>query len=691
MPLDSVENRQRGSCPSAFEQASGEEDLCGADGGAFGAPASLPGFGDTVVQPLSHQGTGTNHRAEAGAAETDVFGGSLSSVPNSFGAVEPAVEPEKPSAVPVTASYPQAFPAIHPEQISDPSLRAKLTSSESDPFGAAGPWGAPVFSHDEHEDAREAPVAETSAQPPVYPSASPRTHNIPLKEYTAKPTPSRRRLSTSLKSFVSANNALTQPIRGIARVAQRQFILAAQRDRARFVQEKEQARNVLNFTVRLAETMFHFGADTMDVDSAIVAICSTYGLDDVEVNVTSQSVIINYVSDPANATSADQLYNPAGSAALRERFSHTVVRVVRSMSINYASLEEIYRLIHSITEEGLDQQDAERRLKEITSSKKKYSPLAIRIFELLCVGFFTVGLGASWRAAVVAMVVSGLALYSVGLGSKLNLPSFFSMAISSGVVTAGALYMSHEKSFATDLGFFVSAPHIVAAGLLIFLPTSALISAGQDALTGYPLTAAGKFVSIGLEFLGIVVGIATSLTIMSYFNAATIDIQQTVFSPPPLWLSIAGMTIGSMFVALSSQGTLRNAWWMIPVAAGGQISYYFFKQLLGDNGSLFGAAMGAFTIGVIAASVAYSTHAPQKNFYIPGIMPLLPGLSIFRGLYSVVVDPDPAMGITALINAFASITALASGVVLGVYLVQYTIQLAKKNRGEALELKTYDR
>ena len=62
--------------------------------------------------------------------------------------------------------------------------------------------------------------------------------------------------------------------------------------------EKEYARDTLNFTLRLAEAMFYYGADAMDVDSAIIAVSSAYGLDSVDVNITNQSVTINYTSDP---------------------------------------------------------------------------------------------------------------------------------------------------------------------------------------------------------------------------------------------------------------------------------------------------------------------------------------------------------------------------------------------------------
>jgi uncharacterized membrane protein YjjB (DUF3815 family) len=50
---------------------------------------------------------------------------------------------------------------------------------------------------------------------------------------------------------------------------------------------------------------------------------------------------------------------------------------------------------------------------------------------------------------------------------------------------------------------------------------------------------------------------------------------------------------------------------------------------------------------------------------------LLPGLSIFRGMYTITVETDTyGPGIVGLVNAMASIVALASGVVLGKYLMR---------------------
>ena len=137
-------------------------------------------------------------------------------------------------------------------------------------------------------------------------------------------------MRTTLRSFVRADGQAVAHVapRGAARIAQRQFTPRAKREeraqREALYREKEYARDTLNFTLRLAEAMFYYGADAMDVDSAIIAVSSAYGLDSVDVNITNQSVTINYTSDP-DIYMESRISSRTMSAD--SRFTHTLVAV----------------------------------------------------------------------------------------------------------------------------------------------------------------------------------------------------------------------------------------------------------------------------------------------------------------------------------------------------------------------------
>ena len=59
---------------------------------------------------------------------------------------------------------------------------------------------------------------------------------------------------------------------------------------------------------------------------------------------------------------------------------------------------------------------------------------------------------------------------------------------------------------------------------------------------------------------------------------------------------------------------------------------------------------------------------PPLLVAVCGIVPLLPGLAIYRGLFAIVVDGDVPYGLDALVGAAAIGLALAAGVTLGEFL-----------------------
>lgn len=516
----------------------------------------------------------------------------------------------------------------------------------------------------------------TGLQQASYPSAA-GPHTVVLPVSPRRPAAKRpSRVRSSLKSFVSTDQSLTKPMRGIARLAQRPFNIAAAH-RAEYVREKEAAREVLNFSLRLAETMFHYGADTVDVDSAIVAVCAAYGLDDVEIDITNQSVIINYVSDideVDDRTRAINLSEPEDSAPGKERFSHTVMRVVRSWSENYAALDDIYKLINDITAGGLPRHRAERRLHKINTAKKPYSPMVIMLANIVAAFSLVLSLGGSLAAGAVGGIVF-LAIHFVNsLISKLKMPGFFNMAAGAGVVTFAAIYISDEASIFSQVGFHVSAPHIVAAGLIMLLPTARLVSTVQDALNGFPLTAAGKFVSTGMSFLGIVVGLASAVAVLSVLGVSELDITETRFVGAGLGVSYTFFMLASLAFAVTTHARWRTLLWILLISTCGFWVYQGYTLMFGAGAGRANTAFAALVIGLMSTFLAYRLHAPASIFYVPALTFLLPGLSVFRGLYLFTVEANSDAGVPGMVAAIAIILSMASGVVLGSYLMQYIIQ-----------------
>ena len=412
--------------------------------------------------------------------------------------------------------------------------------------------------------------------------------------------------SRRLRSFVRTEEAAPAAPRGAQRIAQRQFVPTIRTEeherREAFRREKEYARDTLNFTLRLAEAMFHYGADAMDVDSAIIAVSSAYGLDSVEVDITNQSVTINYTSDP-------DIYMESRIAKRNvnadERFTHTLVRVVRSSTENYEALSEVYGLIYKITRGGMTLEMADLQLNQITHRPKPFPPLVVWLANLACASTLTAAL---------------------------------------------------------------------------FLPTPRLVGAVQDAINGFPVTAAGRFVSTGMSFLGLVVGIAAAVSAIGIFNGPTLDIEQLRFdSTTPLVASFFFLIATATF-AITLQTKLVKVGWLMFITACGLAAYYSYELLAGPSTGRGPTACAAVVIGALSTYFAYRLHVPQAIFSIPAITFLLPGLSFFRGMYLLTVETDVILGMHNMITAVSIVVAMASGVALGNYTMQYALQRFTKPR-----------
>ena len=523
--------------------------------------------------------------------------------------------------------------------------------------------------------------ADPSAMPKTGPVSMPTT-SVPLVNRGSQGLPGRgsggRWGSRRFRSFVRTEEAAPAAPRGAQRIAQRQFVPTIRSEeherREAFRREKEYARDTLNFTLRLAEAMFHYGADAMDVDSAIIAVSSAYGLDSVEVDITNQSVTINYTSDP-------DIYMESRiakrNANADERFTHTLVRVVRSSTENYEALSEVYGLIYKITRGGMTLEIADLKLSQITHRPKPFPPLVVWLANLVCAATLTAALGASFATALSAAIIFIPVYLLIQWLSSIGIPAFFRMAASAGLMTFLAIWLGGEGSILSVLqrqGEPISAPLVVAAGMIMFLPTPRLVGAVQDAINGFPVTAAGRFVSTGMSFLGLVVGIATAVSAINIFNGPTLDIEQLRFDPTTPLVASFFFLIATATFAITLQTKLVKVGWLMLITSCGLAAYYSYELFAGPSTGRGPTACAAVVIGALSTYFAYRLHVPQAIFSIPAITFLLPGLSFFRGMYLLTVETDVILGMQNMITAVSIVVAMASGVALGNYTMQYALQ-----------------
>lgn len=498
----------------------------------------------------------------------------------------------------------------------------------------------------------------------------PTTAILPAAYPSSESTATQPRSRRVLHSLLKRDTGMTAPMGLVDRLAVSPF---AHLRRHTGADEKE-ARRTLNFALRLAETMFHYGADALEVENAIVAVCATYGVENLEVDITNQAVMINYVPD----TAATATMTREDVFKDNNMTSHTVMRVVRSWTDNYAGLADTHHLVAEIIEGDMPRAEASARLEAINSRPKTFPNWVVTAAMIAAAFSITLGIGGG----VVGAGISGLSALIVSrigqwMGRR-RYPEFFTMTVSGFVLTGLAMMFSQ-----TDLE--ISPPRVIAAGLIMLMPTTRFMSTMHDAISGFPVTAAGRIVSTGMAFAGIVAGIYAGIVVAGLFEITAVDPAQSHFEPPGVVMNTVFMTIAAVFIAVTLQASAR---FLVPVlcAAFCGLVFYHGVGYFGVDVRLQAVA-GAVAVGCVAALVAGRMRIPSLVIAVPAMTFLLPGLSIFRGMYAVFIQGQTTGdGVVSLVTAMTTIVTMAAGLVLGQYLMrpfdhqQYSLGTGRNRR-----------
>ncbi|QCO97087.1 threonine/serine exporter family protein [Arthrobacter sp. 24S4-2] len=420
------------------------------------------------------------------------------------------------------------------------------------------------------------------------------------------------------------------------------------------------ARKTIDFALHLAESMFRYGAGALEVETSIIAVTAALGLKNIEVDITNQSVALNY--------------------APKDQTPITLLRVVRSWTNNYAGLAQVHQLVTDIVAGGVGRDEAVRRLEEIIRSSKPFPrwmvTVAFAVFAAVFVGVLGGGPGASAVAFGSNILVSLLARQ---LG-RWRVPDFFTTASCAFLVTFIALLLWR---FGSPVGIQIAPAIVVVGGILLLLPTGRLVSSVQDAINGFPVTAAGRFLSTMLTFGALVSGISVAFVVGARMGMEEIDVTETFPPAYPLWALIIMVAVAVVAIGITEQ----TAWnLLLPTAAVGVVGHLVLlgADLIG-MGARFSPAVAAVVIGLLARVIALKMGAPQLVVAVPAALILLPGLTIFRSMYVLTIEESQILlGAGGMLNAGAIVLGVAAGIVLGDTLARpLTRSLASNERRRA--------
>ncbi|MBN6828958.1 threonine/serine ThrE exporter family protein, partial [Micrococcus luteus] len=401
-----------------------------------------------------------------------------------------------------------------------------------------------------------------------------------------------------------------------------------------------EARTTLDFALKLGETMFSFGAASLDVETSIIVATQAYGILETEVDLTNQSISLNYAPDSS-----------------RGEAPFTLQRVVRSSSVNFEGLVAVHRLVEEIAAGEVDRAEAQRRLVEIRHQPKPFPAVFEVLFSGVFVACFVPFIGGTWTGAALGMVSTWLVFWLKVQADKARFPEIFSTMF--GAITATVIAL---MAYALDLP--VNPALVIAGGIMMLLPTARFVTAVQDAIHGFPVTAAGRFLSALLVFAGVMAGIMIAVGIGDLVGFEQLDLAEAgTLSYPPLLL------LGLVVAAGMADAVVEQSRWPQILAcglvSGAGFGAYLAAQQIGVSDRLV-PAVAAAAVGFLGRLVAQRLAAPALVIVLPSMLFLLPGLTMFRSVYGFTVETGATLlGVEGLFNAAVIVVAIAAGVAFG--------------------------
>jgi len=432
------------------------------------------------------------------------------------------------------------------------------------------------------------------------------------------------------------------------------------------VADDRQARLVVDLATRVAALTLTTGGSNAEATAAALQVAACYHLTSVHVDVSYTSVIVSHHRGP-------------------NRDANTLARTVAHRAPDYERLSDLQRLLDELP--NLDVEAARARFDRIVRQSRRYR----RWVMSLAAALLGVGVAMLFGGGLIAILATCVTTAAVDQAthatSRKGLPEFFGQIVGAAIPTAVAVLLMALGEWGVAGLQGISASVIVAAGVVALLAGLSVVSAAQDAIDGFMITAGARTFHVAMMTLGIVMGILVVLWAGTFLGLPGYLNPTTPLSESPVLTSIGAVLIALGF-AIGSQTRLSALAWC---AGLGLIGWWGFlaSQLLGlGHGTSVG--IGATVAAFLAQLATRPARMAAVGLTTAGVISLLPGSMVYRGLYGLVqvdslLEAGPAM--IELLGAATVAVAIAMGVSLGTWLGRWATRQRPRVRFQRKALR----
>lgn len=303
--------------------------------------------------------------------------------------------------------------------------------------------------------------------------------------------------------------------------------------------------------------------------------------------------------------------------------------------INMTTISLVSKLSWRAIDEDYSIERYAEELEKIRQRPRNYTPLQVAIGTGFACGGFCIQFGCDWTAFFYASFAAAIGMYLRGWLLRRGFNNYMGIAVAAFVATLLAyLTMWLPSSWTT------TPLHPLLACALFIVPGVPLINFVDDMLDNYIQVGLTRAINTFLMIVAMSFGIAFFLKI-SHFDLT--QFYTIPMIPHNNYISYAiAAAVSAMGFSMIFNIPRRLLW---VVALGGIIAVCTRNFVnLGpsnnnvglDMGLAIGSLAGSALASLIAVRVVHIVHAPNHVISIPSVIPMVPGVLMYRALVAMI-------------------------------------------------------
>ncbi len=303
--------------------------------------------------------------------------------------------------------------------------------------------------------------------------------------------------------------------------------------------------------------------------------------------------------------------------------------------INMTTISLISKLSWKAIREDYSIERYAEELEAIASRPRNYTPVQVAIGTGFACGGFCIQFGCDWTAFFYASFAAAIGMYLRGLMLRKGLNNYMGIAIAAFISTVIAWATTYLPSTWTDTPL-----HPLLACALFIVPGVPLINFVDDMLDNYIQVGLTRAINTFLMIVAMSFGIAFFLKLSNFDLTQFYTIPMI---PHNTYISYAiAAAISAMGFSMIFNIPRRLLW---VVAIGGIIAVCTrnFVNLgpsnnnIGlDMGLAIGSLAGSALVSLVAVKAVHWVHAPNHVLSIPSVIPMVPGVLMYRALVGLI-------------------------------------------------------